>query len=283
MKAHVTKAKKESVAEFTKLIEEYPIIGILDMENLPSKQLQAIRGKLRDDVLIKMTKQRLVKLAIEKAKDKKKGIEKILEYMKGMPALLFTKENPFKIYKRISKSKSKSPIKPGQKAPADIVVPKGPTPFTPGPVISELASLKIKAGVEAGKIAIKQDSLVAKEGEEVSQLLSSILLRLGIEPMEIGLNLVAIYEDGIVYDKTILAVDEEKVVADLVQAHSWAFNLSVEAGIVNKDTVEHMIQTAFRNAKAIALEGNILSKDIIEEIIKKAEAQANSLKSEAKL
>lgn len=281
MKAKVTDEKKRIVDEFAKLIESYPIIGILDMENLPSKQLQAIRGKLRDQVLIKMTKQRLLKLAIQKAK--KDGVEKILEYMKGMPALLFTKENPFKIYKIIQKSKSKSPIKSGQKAPADIIVPAGPTPFTPGPVISELASLKIKAGVEAGKIAIKQDSLVAKEGEEVSPLLSSILLRLGIEPMEIGLNLEAVFENGVVYGKDILSIDEDKVLADMVQAHNWAFNLSVEAGILNKDTVELMVQNAFKNAKAIALEGNIISKDMIEEIIKKAESQAASVKSEAKL
>jgi len=276
-KAKISEEKKNSVNEFVKLIEEYPIIGVVNMENLPSKQLQAIRGKLRDDVVMIMTKRRLVRLAIEKVKDKKKGIEKIEEYLGGMPALLFTKTNPFKIFKAIQKNKSKSPIKAGQKAPAEIVVPAGPTPFAPGPVISELASLKIKAGVENGKIVIKQDSVVAKEGDEVSPLLSSILLRLGIEPMEIGLDLTAVYEDGTVYDKKILAVDEDKVIADFVQAHAWAFNLSIEAGIVNKDTVELMLTKAGANARAVALESNILTKDTTHDILAKAHRHAASL------
>lgn len=279
-KAHVSEVKKDSVKQFAKLIEESPIIGVLNMENLPSKQLQAIRGKLRGQAEIIMTKTRLLRLAIEKVKDKKPGIEKIEEYLKGMPALMFTKENPFKIYKTISKNKSKSAIKAGQKAPADIIIPAGPTPFTPGPVISELASLKIKSGVENGKIAIKADSLVAKEGDVISPLLSSMLLRLGIEPMEIGLDLVAVYEDGTVFDKSVLAVDEDKLIADMTQAHSWAFNLSMEAGIFNKDTVEIMLQNAFRDSKALALETGILTKETVEEILGKAQRQASILHSQ---
>lgn len=250
-KAHISDEKKDQVTEFAKLLETYPIVGIINMETMPSKQLQAIRGKLRESVIMRMTKRRLLKLAIDKVKDKKKGIEKLMDYAKGMPALLFTKDNPFKIYKAISKSKSKVPMKPGQKAPHDITIPKGPTPFTPGPVISELASLRIKAGVEAGKIAIKEDSLVIREGEECSPLLSSMLLRLGIEPMEVGLNVVAIYENGGIYEKSVLSIDDEKLKADIAQAHLWAINLGVEAGIMNKAIVEILLMNAERNAKAL--------------------------------
>jgi large subunit ribosomal protein L10 len=251
MKAHVSSGKKKEVEEFVKLIESYSIIGILDMEALPSKQLQFIRGKLRDKVIMKMTKKRLLKLAIEKVKDKKPGIEKVLSEIRGMPALLFTKDDPFRIYKAIQKSKSKSAMKPGQKAPHDITVSKGPTPFAPGPVISELASLKIKAGVVAGKIEIKEDALVLKEGEACSPLLSSMLMRLGIEPMEIGLNVVAVYDNGMIYKRDVLSIDDEKLKSDLTQAHTWALNLAVEAGIVNKQVVELMIQKAARESLAL--------------------------------
>lgn len=250
-KAKISGEKKQSVDDFAKLLLDYPIVGIINVETLPSRQLQAMRGKLRKDVLIRMTKRRLLQRAVDKIKDKKKGIENIMNYAGGMPALLFTKENPFKIYKAISKSKSKSPIKPGQKAPFDIVVPKGPTSFTPGPVISELATLKIKAGVEAGKIAIKEDSTVLKEGESCSPLLSSMLMRLGIEPMEIGLNLVAVYEDGMIYEQKVLSIDDEKLKSDLGQAHMWAINLGVEAKVPAKEIIEIMLIDAERNAKAI--------------------------------
>ncbi len=250
-KAHITDEKKGEVEEFVKLFTSYPIVGIIDLEGMPSKQLQSSRGKLRDTAVIRTTKRRFLKFAIEKAKEKKPGIEKLLDYAKGSISLLFTKENPFKVAKVISKSKSKSPIKAGQKAPFDIIVPKGPTPFAPGPVISELAGLRIKAGVEAGKIAIKEDALVLKEGEVCSGPLSSMLQRLSIEPMEIGLNLAAVYEDGMIYNKDVLSLDETKLKADISKAHSWAFNLAVEAKIMNKDVAEFMISKAEMEAKAL--------------------------------
>ncbi len=250
-KAKAPVSKKKEVDEFATLLTSYPIVGIINAESLPSKQLQSLRGKLRESVLIKMTKRRLLKLAIEKVKDKKPGIEKLMEHAGGMPILLFTKENPFKIYKAIQKNKSKSPIKPGQKAPFDITIPKGPTPFAPGPVISELANLKIKAGVVAGKIEIKEDSLVLKEGDVCSGPLSSMLLRLSIEPMEIGLNVVAVYENGMIYKKDVLSIDDEKLKSDIAQAHTWALNLALEAKVINKATVELMVLKAAREAKAL--------------------------------
>src|SRR3989338_2085586 len=114
-----------------------------------------------------------------------------------MPALLLKKENPFSLYKILKKSKSSASAKAGQIAPRDIIVPAGPTPFTPGPVISEFAALGIKAGVEGGKVAVKQDTTACKEGKPINAPLASMLARLGIEPMEIGLNLVAVFENGV--------------------------------------------------------------------------------------
>ena len=275
--------KKKVVEEFKSLITEYPIIGAVNMENLPTKQLQNMRAQLRDTVVLKMTKRRLMKIAIEQAKDKKKGIEDIVPHLKGMPAMLFTRENPFKLYKTLQKNKSKAPAKAGQTANGDIDVPAGATPFAPGPVISELASVGIKTGIENGKVAVKEDTVVAKEGDTISEKLAGILTRLGIEPMEIGLDLTAVYEEGVIYTKSILAVDEKEYIDKITTAATWAFNLAVEAGYPTKETVELMVTKAFTNAKAVAVEAAVASKDIIEELLAKAEREANALKAEAKV
>ena len=197
-----------------------------------------------------------------------------------MPGLLFSKENPFKLYKKIEKSKSPAPAKAGQTAPKDIIVPAGKTPFAPGPIIGELGSIGIKTGVEAGKIAIKQDSTVAKEGDIIKPKVAEILTRLNILPMEAGLDLTAAYEKGVIYNKKILAIDEKKFMQDLTDAAQWAFNLSVEAGYPTKENIELMIIKSFNETKALALEAGIISKDVIEQILSKAEAQMNTLKSE---
>src|SRR3989338_7382289 len=182
--AHVSQYKKRIVDDLSKLFRSYPIIGCLNMENLPAPQLQQMKAELRNKVVMAMTKRRLIKIAIENCKDVK-GIEKIKENLIGMPALLFTKEDPFKLNKILQKSKTSAPAKAGQIAPKDIMINAGPTPFAPGPVIGELSLLGLKTGVEANKVVIKEDKIVVKKGEVIKQELASVLSRLDIKPMEI--------------------------------------------------------------------------------------------------
>ena len=108
-KAHVADYKKDIVKNIASLLKKYPIIGCLNMENLPASQMQNMRAQLRGKVEIFMTKRRLIKLAIESAKKDKEGIEKIDDYLAGMPALLFTEENPFSLFRTLKKNKSKAP------------------------------------------------------------------------------------------------------------------------------------------------------------------------------
>jgi len=145
MVTHVSQRKKNTVAEFVTLIDKYDYVGAVNMENLPAKQLNNMRETLRDGVLIRMSKRRLLKVALEESK--KEGVDQLIPHLKGMPALLFTNTSPFKLFKTLKKNKSSTAIKGGQTAPNDIVVPAGPTGFAPGPVIGELGGAGIKAGI----------------------------------------------------------------------------------------------------------------------------------------
>ncbi len=204
--------KQKIVDNFVKLMNEFPIVGAVDMESLPAPQLQVMKGQLRDTVTIMMAKKRVIFKALDEAEKTNKGISKLKEKLKGMPALLFTKENPFTLFKKLQKSKSSAPAKGGQTAPKDIIVKEGPTSFAPGPIISELGAIGIKSGITDGKVAVKEDSTVVKEGEVISAQVAGILTRLGIEPMEIGLNVNAVYEDGIIFDKKTLTIDETEYI-----------------------------------------------------------------------
>lgn len=282
-KAHVAGYKKDLVKELEALLQKYPIIGVVNMEGLPGAQLGQIKKSLRGKADLFMTKRRLMKIALENAKSKVEGIEKLEPLLKGMPALLLTKENPFALYKFLKKSKSPAPAKAGQESPRDIVIPAGPTPFAPGPVISELAAVGIKAGVEGGKVAVRQDSLVIKQGEKFKAPLAAMLSRLGIEPMEIGLNVVAIFEKGTIFDRSVLDIDEKAFLDNLMTAASEAFNLAVEAAFVTHDNRELLIQTAFREAKAVAKESKFLADAVAAEIVEQAAREALSVVAEAKV
>lgn len=279
--SHIPESKTAAVKELKKLLNEYPIVALLNLENLPAKQLQVMKGKLRKDAFIKMAKKNLIKEAFKESG--KPNIDKMNEYMGGMPALLLTKENPFRLFKIIKKSKSPAAIKPGQVTPKDITIPAGPTPFAPGPIIGELGMLKIKAGIEGGKVAIKEDSHVAKKGDVIKPQLASLLLRLGIEPMEIGLDLVAVYENGEILTKDVLDIDEDVFMQKLHTAATDAMNLAVDVAYPCSDTIELLVQKSFRDAKAIAIERDILADLVIEQILAKANAQAESVKDAANL
>ena len=237
---HVSEAKKQEVAEIKALIAKYPIVAILNLENLPTRQLQKMKTKLRKDVEIRMTKKPIIKEAL--IESDKPNIVKLADHLSGMPALLLTKENPFRLFKILKQSKSLAAIKAGQISPKDITIPAGPTPFAPGPIIGELGMLKIKAGIEGGKVVIKQDSTVAHKGDAVSAQLSSLLLRLGIEPMEIGLNLIAVYENGDVFQAEILNIDQDAFMEKLMTAARDAMNLAVDVAYPCADTITLLIQ-----------------------------------------
>ena len=71
----VAEYKKQIVAELAQLLQQYPIIGVVNLEGLPASQYQAMRAELRGKVKMFMTKKRLMKLAMESVKDKVNGIE----------------------------------------------------------------------------------------------------------------------------------------------------------------------------------------------------------------
>lgn len=275
--AHVSESKRKEVAEFVELCKEYPVVGVVNMMGLPTPQVQSMRAKLRGSVVIRMTKKTLTRIILKEVESLKPGITQLGDRLKGMSAFIFTKDNPFVLFKTLKKNKSKAPARPGQQAPNDIVVPAGPTPFAPGPVIGELGQVGIKAGIDAGKVIIKQDSIVAKEGDTISAQLAGLLERLDIRPMEIGLDLVAVYEKGSIFDKTVLDVDEHQFIADVQQAHRWSFNVAMDVGIFTQETSELLFTKAQREAMALAISQAIESKQVIEQLVGNAHRHAQSI------
>ena len=281
--AEVPEYKKKLVEDMVKLVRRYPIVGVVNMNNIPAPQLQSIRAELRGKIDLFMTKRRLMKIAIEKIKNEKKNIEEIEKYFEGMPALIFTNENPFKLSRILQKSKTSAPAKAGQIAPNDIIIKKGPTSFAPGPIISELSGVGLKVGVESGKVAVKEDTIIAKKGDKIKPKVAEILTRLGIKPMQVGLGLLAAYENGIIYQRDILETDEAEFNKKVNLAAIQAFNLAFNIVYPTKDNISLLLAKAFNDAKALGISQEIFDKGIIEELLGKAERSMLSLKSTANI
>lgn len=276
---HVAKWKYEEVDSLKELLLKYPVVGVVDMEGIPARQLQKMRKLLKGEVLIKMSKKSLMLHALEKASKEERSLQGLAGHIKGQPAFIFSKINPFKLYKILEKNRTNAPAKPDSIAPKDILVLKGDTPFPPGPLLGELQQVGIPTTVKEGKIAIKEDKIVARHGEKISAKLALALARLGIEPVEIGIALLAAYEKGTVFLPELLAVDEDKTISELKRAYQQAINLSLNSGYVTKGNVELAIGKAFREARALAVEANIFEPEVMKDMLSKAHLQMLSLKA----
>ena len=268
--------KIQTVKEVGEQLEKYQVIGMLDMFKLPAKQLYEIREKLRGEAVIRMVKKRLIALILKESKHK--GIDKLKEHIQEEPAFLFSNTDPFKLARIISESKSPATAKPGDIAPKVIEIKAGPTSLSAGPVIGELQRAKIPAGVEGEKIVIKQDVIVAKEGDTIDKTLADVLAKLGVEPMEIGLNLVAVYSDGTIYGKDVLFIPKEKYLDDLMQAHSQAFNLTLNIGYPTKENIGLLLSKAHQEATSLATAAGVVTKETLKPLISKAHKQASAIK-----
>ncbi len=275
---HVAEWKKDEVASLKELINSYEVVGMANLANIPGPQLQKMRRTLKDSATLKMSRKTLMSLALNDSE--KTNIENLEDHMEGQPALIFTNMNPFKLYKILENSKTPAPAKAGSIAPEDIVVPKGDTAFKPGPVLGELQKAGIPAKIEKGKIVITNDKTIVEAGETIPRDVASILTRLEIYPLEVGIDLRAAYESETIYTSDLLTIDEEKTLADVQKAFTQALNLSVEAVIFNKESTPLIIQKAVSQSLNLALNAEILNEKTRDILLAKAYAQMLSVASE---
>jgi large subunit ribosomal protein L10 len=257
---HIAEWKKDEVKNLKNLIESYPVVGMANLSDIPAPQLQKMRQSLRGNAQVKMSRKTLMDLALNKSKKTKVKI--LVKHMEGQPALIFTDMNPFKLYKILE-------------------VPKGDTGFMPGPILGELQKIGIPAKIDKGKIVITEDKTIVAEGEEISKDVASMLTRLEIYPLEVGIDLRAAYEDETIYTSDILYIDENKTLSDIKTAYSKVFNLSVNGLVYNKVSTPALLAKAAMQSINLALNAEILTSKTSNTLLAKAYSQMLSLASEA--
>lgn len=273
--------KKDEVDKLTNLLKDSPVVGIVDIEGIPSYQFQQIRAKLRGSIDITISRNTLIERAIDKVIDERDEIEKIKGYMSGQTALVTTDINPFKLFNRMEATKTDAPASGGEIAPENIKVQKGNTPFKPGPVVGELQKVGIPAAIQSGKVVINKTKVVVKKGEVISQDLAKMLTRLDINPIVVGLNLRVVYENGTLFDKETLDIDPEEYLADIKRGIGDALTLSVNAAYPTKENILIILNKASKDAFSLALNSDMLVEETIK--IKLSEAHRNMLSLSKKL
>jgi len=272
---HLPQWKKDEIEEIQKKATGYAVVGLVDLYGIPATQLQQIRANLRGIAELKMSRNTLMEKAFSSLGG---GPGRLKDYIDGQSALIFSNENAFRLYKLLEETRTKRTAKPGEVAPEDIVIPKGPTSFKPGPIVGELQQAGIPAVIEGGKVKIRESKTVVKAGEPISKKLADVLTKLDVRPMDVGLRLQAAYYDGVIYTPDMLAIDESEYCNRIVNAAQQAFNLSLNAAYFTPQTSEAILVKAVREARNLGVEACIFEPELMETIIARAHRQSTILK-----
>ena len=266
--------KKDNVEWLGKEIKSHNTVGVVSINSLPSKQLQNMKRKLQGKVEIIVSRSNLINRALQKA-----GITGLGTHMKGPSGIILSNLNPFELERLVYSCRTMAPAKARTIAPFDLIVPEGDTGIPAGPVIGDLQAAGIKAQIKGGKIIIAEDSLVVKAGQPVSQKVAPMLMRLGIEPIEIVLRINAAYEKGVIYLSDVLHIDDARTIAEIADARRKAFNLAYNARIYSREVTSLLITEASCNARNLMINAKILNKETIGLYLGKADAAAKAIKS----
>ncbi len=274
----VSKKNEEEVAQLLQLMEGSNVIGIVGIHGIPGTQMNNIRRSLRGKAKLVVSKNTLISIALQDLESKKKNVKELSKYISDQSALIISDTDPFKLAKIVEASRTNASPKGGEIASDDIVVPAGETEFKPGPIVSDLQKVGIPASIEKGKVVIKKDTVVVKKGERISRDLAQMLQKLDIKPIPVGLEIRAFYEEGYIFGPDALKIDTEKVMQDLKNSISSAFNLSLNIRFFTKFTLPVFISDAYMKALSLGINVNYFTPETIKHLLAKANLQAMSIK-----
>lgn len=262
--------KAQEVEELTELIDKYDAVLLASLHKVRAIQLQEVSKKFRDTVSMKVVKNSILSRALQASS--KPSIASLEEAIAGSNILLLTNMNPFQLSILLDRSKVKMAAKAGDIAPNDIIVPAGNTGLPPGPAISELNEAGIRTRIESGSVHVLRDTVVVKGGETISPRVASILSKLGMKPLEVGLSLKAAYEGGVFLKGEGLHIDLDRVRRQFEDAFGQALVLAINSGFPTTETLPSMLSSAHKNALNLALNSSYSTTETVTPLLGRAYA-----------
>lgn len=274
----ILQKKLNEVEEIVQLVNRYRVIGVASLHKVRATQLQELKKKIADKAYVKVIKNTLMMKALQKCREKP-NLEKLLDHLEGANIYLFTDLNPFKLALILERGKVRTTAKAGDIAAFDVIVPAGNTGQPPGPIISQLNAVGLPTRIEAGSIWISKDTLVVRRGEVISERLASVLSKLGIKPVEAGLTMKTVYDEGLIITQDELRINVNETKQAIEKARLDAFVLSLCIAYPTQENVALLLKIAHQEAYALSLNAAIPTRETIVDLIRKAYFEMMNLNS----
>ena len=273
----VLEEKSNEVEAIKDIFKEYKSIGIASLKKVRASQLQGLKKTMEGKVYLRVLKNTLIKIALEEMDQVE--LKKLEEYLDGSNVFLFTDLNPFKLALLLERGKVKTTAKANDIAAMDVVIPASNTGQPPGPVISQLNAVGLPTRIENGSVWVSKDTLVVRKGEVINERLASVLSKLGIKAVELGISMRAVFDNGLIITGHQLKVDVAATRRSIESSNQEAFALALSISYTTKETIKPLLQEAHRKAIALSVGAAIPTKETIADLIRKANMEMNSLNS----
>ena len=271
-KAYVADWKKKEVTEIQDFLNSTDVVGLVDVTGIGAKQMLSMRASLREvGVKLRMSRNRLLKLAVESSSKDKKGLEQIIDvFAPKQLALLSSTENPFKIFQMLLESQTQAPAKGGEIATSDIVLDAGPTAFPAGPIVGDFQNAGFPAAIEKGKIVIRKKHTAVKAGEVINAEVAAALAKLEIYPITVGMQLLGAFDGETFYLSDVLDIDMGEFRGQVQSATAQAFNLAFNTRYFTGSVMQPLLSKAHNDALAVAMSTSYPSESTIKALLSKA-------------
>jgi len=251
------KAKKKQ-AFFDKLqalFTEYNKILIVGADNVGSQLFQKIRHALRGNATIQMGKNTLIRKVLRDIVESQPQYSALLPLIVGNVGLVFTKGDLNFVRAKLIEFRVGAPAKAGAIAPNDVIVPKGPTGMEPTQT-SFLQALNIASKINRGQVEIINDVFLIKAGEKVGSSEATLLSKLNIKPFSYGLKLMHVYDNGSVYEPSVLDLTDSDLLDKFTAGLSNVASLAIEIGFPTIASLPFALADAYKNVLSVAVATN---------------------------
>jgi large subunit ribosomal protein L10 len=275
------KKKRILYQELQELPGTYDVIALSKMSKVRATQLMTIRKKFRNEIKIRVIKNRVAQRAFEKLNNRP-GLDYLSKELEGQCALLFTNISPFKLNLIFDKNKVFLPAKGGDIATKDIIIPAGNTGISPGPVLSEFKEANVSTKIDQGTIWVGKDTVVVRSGSIISQKLASLMSKLNIKPIEAGISISLAIAEGLVLKENDLKINLAEYREELARSFHEAVSLAIETSYSTVETITHLLVRAYQNATALATDSGYLSPDNVHLVLVRANANGQIIANQVK-
>jgi large subunit ribosomal protein L10 len=275
------KKKRMLYQELQELPGTYDVIALSKMSKVRATQLMTIRKKFRNEIKIRVIKNRVAQRAFEKLNNRP-GLDYLSKELEGQCALLFTNISPFKLNLIFDKNKVFLPAKGGDIATKDIIIPAGNTGISPGPVLSEFKEANVSTKIDQGTIWVGKDTVVVRSGSIISQKLASLISKLNIKPIEAGISISLAIAEGLVLKENDLKINLTEYREEFARSFHEAVSLAIETSYSTVETITHLLVRAYQNATALATDSGYLSPDSVQFVLVRANANGQIIANQVK-